>query len=267
MNKIKITALQSSLVWQNHEANLDCFSKKIRNASPDSDLIILPEMFLTGFVVNPTHHSVTMDGDELKRLVELSSKVDAVICGSLIIRESKNYYNRLLWISPDGEVQYYDKRHLFTFGGEDKNFVAGEKKPVFTLNGIKIKPLICYDLRFPVWSKNSYDKDAGYGYDMLIYTANWPEPRKEVWRALLKARAIENQCFVVGVNRVGTDGEGLTYTGDSMVISARGEVVAAAVPSQEETIEYTIDKNHLEEFRAKFPVGPDWDSFSVKNSQ
>lgn len=262
--KIKIAAFQSSLLWQDISGNLNNFKDKIAQEGANTDLIILPEMFLTGFVVNPTEYAISMDGAEISTLKQLSKEYDVVIAGSVIIRESENYYNRFLWIQPDGDVSYYDKRHLFTFGGEDKNFVAGQKDAIFCLKGIKIKPLVCYDLRFPVWAKNSYDEGNGYEYDVLIYTANWPAPRAEVWKTLLKARAIENQCFVIGVNRVGTDGEGLSYTGDSRIINARGEIVAETQSSENQIIRYCIDKKELETFRSKFPVGPDWDIFSIQ---
>ncbi|PLX00686.1 MAG: amidohydrolase [Marinilabiliales bacterium] len=263
MGTVNIAFVQASLFWQNHAANLSKFKQIIESLSDDTGLVILPEMFLTGFVVNPEPNAISQDSAEIKELQKLSAIKNLVISGSVIIKEKNQFYNRFLWISPDGSISYYDKRHLFTYGGEDKNFNAGNSLKTFNLKGIKFRPLICYDLRFPVWSRNRFSKEHGYEYDVLIYTANWPSPRSQVWSALLKARAIENQCFVLGVNRVGTDGEGLNYSGDSVLFNARGEVMAKAEASKELVINATIDLAELNSFREKFAVGPDWDDFTI----
>ncbi|PID92833.1 MAG: amidohydrolase [Bacteroidetes bacterium] len=261
--KLSVALFQSSLHWKDVAGNLAFFSRLITQEHGDADLIILPEMFLTGFVVDPAAYAIEADGEEIGQLKRLSSEKQAVICGSVILREGSHYYNRLLWIHPDGTVTHYDKRHLFSFGGESRRFVAGEKNLIETINDFRVQPQVCYDLRFPVWARNSYREETGFGYDLLIYTANWPASRAEVWKALLKARAIENQCYVIGVNRVGTDGEGLTYSGDSMIINARGEVVASAPPSQEHLLEYVLHREELDKFRKDFFIGNDWDSFSI----
>lgn len=263
MKNIQATLIQTSLFWQEPERNMAHFSRLIKRMDSTSRLIVLPEMFLTGFVVQPQQHAQAMDSAYIVALQQLSREKECVICGSLIIREGENYFNRFLWIRPDGGIEKYDKKHLFTFGGEDKNFLPGRENVIFTLEGIRFKPMICYDLRFPVWARNRYSQETGYAYDVLLYTANWPEPRRAVWKTLLKARAIENQCIVIGVNRIGNDGEGLHYAGDSRVIDARGKKIASAARGKKATISFMLDCNALHTFREKFPVGPDWDAFQT----
>ncbi len=263
-HKLNIAAIQTYLYWKDPEANLTHFESIITTIPDDTDLVILPEMFLTGFVVDPHRHAVSMDGEEISFLKRICQKRGFDILGSAIVKENEHYYNRLLFIDRQGTLEYYDKRHLFTFGGEHEKFRPGNEPKIFQCRGISFMPLVCYDLRFPVWARNTYNTDGGYAYDILIYVANWPAARSRVWSTLLTARAIENQCYVIGVNRIGTDGEGLDYSGDSVVINARGEVVAAASPNEEHVLFYTIDINELNKFRAKFPVGPDWDAFLLQ---
>lgn len=260
-DRLNIAAIQTLLYWKDPQANLAYFESIIKTFPKNTDLVILPEMFLTGFVVDPHRHAVSMDGDEISFLKRICQKEGLDILGSVIVKDDEHYFNRLVFIDKEGTLEYYDKGHLFTFGGEHKKFQPGTGPKIFQCRGISFMPLVCYDLRFPVWARNSYHKEKGYAYDVLIYTANWPASRSRVWTALLTARAIENQCYVIGVNRVGVDGEGLEYSGDSVVINARGEVVAAANPNEEQVLFYTIDSNELYEFRTKFPVGPDWDRF------
>lgn len=193
-----------------------------------------------------------------------ANRKQAVICGSIVIRENEKYYNRLIWMQPDGQFQQYDKRHLFSMGGEHHKFTKGEESLFVELKGWKIKPLVCYDLRFPVWSKNNYT-DGKYDFDLLIYIANWPAVRRDPWMSLLKARAIENQAYVIGVNRVGEDGKGLNHSGDSNIYNAKGQELIQQAMQSEFTETILLSKKDLNDFREKFTVGLDWDRFSIEN--
>ncbi len=208
-NILKITIIQSELVWENSAQNRQVFLEKIKSISEVVDLIILPEMFTTGFTMNPEKVAETMDGETIHWLKYLAKEKNTAITGSLIIKEGNKYYNRLVFVHPTGEIKTYDKRHTFTLAGEDKIYTAGNKKLIVAYKGWKICPMICYDLRFPVWSRNTDD------YNLLIYVANWPKPRITAWSTLLKARAIENMSYVVGVNRIGADDNGHEYSGNS----------------------------------------------------
>jgi predicted amidohydrolase len=232
--------------------------------SLETDLVILPEMFNTGFVVNPAHLAEEMDGPTLQWMQEKSAKNGYVVTGSLIIRESGKYLNRLFWVRPDGSHEHYDKRHLFTMAGEDKRFSAGTSRMITGLNGWKVCPLICYDLRFPAWSKNRFI-DNEYEYDLLIYIANWPEARSHAWSSLLVGRAIENQSYVVGVNRVGTDGNNIRYSGDSVIVDSQGYKVYAAPEGSEAIKTIELSCEDLENFRDKFRIGPDWDDIPISS--
>jgi len=211
MNPLKVTLLQAKIAWQDPAANLTHYAGMLENIGP-TDLIILPEMFTTGFTMDPATNAETMGGTAVRWMAERAKAHQAVVTGSLVIEEAGEYYNRLIWMRPDGTCATYNKRHLFAMAGEHEHYVAGRERLVVELNGWRICPMVCYDLRFPVWARND---DA---YDLLIYTANWPNRRSYDWNTLLKARAIENQCYVVAVNRVGTDANGHEYNGDSCVI-------------------------------------------------
>ena len=195
---INVTLIQSDIIWEDKVSNLKNYQNKISQIE-STDLIVLPEMFTTGFSMNPKDISETMSGETIQWMKSNASKMNSAICGSIIIEEDDKYFNRFIWVNPDGSICQYDKKHLFSFAGEDKNYTAGNEKIIIEYKGWKICPLVCYDLRFPVWSRNSED------YDLLIYVANWPTKRKLAWKSLLVARAIENQCYVIGVNRVGKD--------------------------------------------------------------
>jgi predicted amidohydrolase len=262
MHDLKVTIFQANLAWEDAEKNLRTFSKKMLQVPEETDLIILPEMFNTGFSIQPNKVAETINGPTFQWMRTQASKTGAVITGSFIVEVSGRFYNRLIWMEPNGFYLAYDKRHLFRMGGEHKRFSAGDKQLLVKFNEWKIRPLVCYDLRFPVWSKNLY-KDNSYEYDLLIYTANWPDSRREVWKTLLKARAIENQAYVIGVNRIGEDDNGLSYAGDSMVINAHGKTVAETIPYEESMIYYVLDLKALQAFRDKFKVGPDWDAFEL----
>ena len=255
---MKITLIQSDIVWENRTKNLENLGVMISSIPSDSEIVILPEMFNTGFSMNPEKlfeapRSLTFDW-----MISMSKKGNYGICGSYIIKEHNHFFNRWIFVSPSGECWQYDKRHLFSPGNEDKLFTPGNKRIVFKFRGLSICPNICYDLRFPVWSRIRND------YDLLINSANWPESRRDVWLTLLKARAIENICFVAGANRIGADGEGNKYCGDSMILSFRGDVIASGVQNEECYVSGDISVADLLKFRKKFPVLNDADKFTLE---
>ena len=250
---MNITTIQTDIIWEDKDSNLKNYQSKID--SVESDLIILPEMFTTGFTMDPKPHAETMDGKTVQWMKENASKKDLAICGSIIIEEEGKYFNRFIWVNPDGSIHHYDKRHLFSFAGEDEHYTPGNSKLIIEYKDWRICPLICYDLRFPVWSRNIED------YDVLIYVANWPSKRKSAWRSLLVARAIENQCYVIGVNRVGEDSNNLSYNGDTSLVNALGETLY--INSQSEDIfTTTLSKLELSKVRNLLPFLKDKDNFN-----
>ncbi len=253
-----VTLVQAHLAWEDREANFSSIEKLLKQNVKETDIIVLPEMFSTGFSMNATALADVPGGTTYKWMSEIAGHYDAVVCGSVIVIEDDYYYNRFIWMQPTGEWSCYDKRHLFRMGDENKIFTAGEKRKVVTWRGWNICPLICYDLRFPVWGRNRND------YDLLIYVANWPAARDEVWQTLLKARAIENQCYVAGVNRVGADGRDIIYSGNSLLIDPRGTPVANAGYNNQCVITGKLNKQALTDFRNKFPVHLDADKFSIE---
>ena len=257
---LKITIIQSELHWENVDENLAMFTNKINSITEQTDVIVLPEMFTTGFSMESRRLAEKMDGKTVGWMKKQAKKASAVVTGSLIIEEEGSFYNRLIWAQPDENIYTYDKRHLFRMAEEDKHFTAGEERLIIEWKGWKICPLICYDLRFPVWSRNSLP-----AFDCLIYVANWPEARKEPWSKLLEARAIANQVYVVGVNRVGLDGKTISYSGDSVVIDPKGNLISDINPQLNEIATIELNKQELEDFREKFPVGLDADDFEVYN--
>ena len=258
---MNVSLIQTSLFWEDREKNLAHFDALIHSIREKTDLIILPEMFTTGFSMNPAKTAEPHKTTTFEWLKKKASEKNAVITGSVAIEEKGNYYNRLHWITPAGDHDFYDKRHLFRMAGEDEKYTMGTQKIVKQIADWTVLPLVCYDLRFPVWSRNFNNHQPVY--DVLIYVANWPEVRNYPWKQLLIARAIENQCYVIGVNRIGKDGNGYNHSGDSVVINPRGEIMNAA-KANEETIEtVTLDKTYLDEFRKQFPVGMDADNFEL----
>jgi len=249
---INVTLVQSDLVWEDISANLVHFSEKLDQIKEQTDLIILPEMFTTGFSMHPNKFAEKMNGTTIQWMKTYASKLDAVITGSLIIEENGSYFNRGVWAQADGEIKYYDKKHLFNLAGEGKCYAAGSKRIITKIKGWKICPLICYDLRFPGWSRNKND------YDLLVYMANWPEPRREHWSTLLRARAIENQCYTIGVNRVGIDGKGHNYTGDSALIDPLGRTIID-ISTKEFVGTSNLSMEHLRTVRQKLPFLKDQD--------
>lgn len=253
---INVTLIQSDIIWEDRISNLKKYQEKI-NQIKSTDLIILPEMFTSGFSMNPKDISEKMDGETIQWMKDNASKINSAICGSIIIEEDNKYFNRFIWVNPDGSINHYDKRHLFSFAGENENYTPGNDKIIIEYKGWKICPLICYDLRFPVWSRNLED------YDLLIYVANWPDKRKTAWKSLLVARAIENQCYVIGVNRVGRDSKNY-YSGDSSLINALGETLY--INSHIEEIHTTtITKYELNKVRTQLPFLNDRDNFKIIN--
>jgi len=259
---LTLSLVQAPLVWTNISANLDFFDSVLEPLKGKTDLIVLPETFATGFVTDPAEIAVTMDGQVMQWMAEKSSLLNAAITGTIITNENNRYYNRLIWMQPDGSYFTSDKRHLFRMGHEHEKFTAGRKSLTIDLKGWNIRPLICYDLRFPVWSKNRYI-DSKYEYDLLIYTANWPASRSFVWKSLLTARAIENLAYCAGVNRIGTDGHGLPHSGDSCVLDFKGRDMFRARPNEAVVETITLEYEPLREFRERFNVGPDWDQFNI----
>ncbi|MCC6181759.1 MAG: amidohydrolase [Bacteroidia bacterium] len=257
---ITISIIQTSLYWEDIPKNLQHFSEKIHAITTPTDIIVLPEMFSTGFTMNPKKIAETNDGEALQWMLQMAKIKDCVMVGSVAVKEDEVFYNRLYWVFPHGEVLHYNKRHLFQMGKEHQHYTAGKNKLMITYKGWKICPLICYDLRFPVWSRNT-TKDI---YDVLIYVANWPEARHYHWKQLLIARAIENQSYVIGVNRIGLDAHNINHSGDSMVINPRGEIISSIEAHEDKTETLALSYQYLQEYRTAFPALSDADEFRIK---
>ena len=267
MASLTITIIQPDLVWENKEANLESLEKKINAIKEKTEIVILPEMFSTGFSMKPELLAEKMDGKTIEWMKQMSMSKKSILTGSVIIEEEGKYFNRLVWMLPNGEIGYYDKRHLFAFAGEDQHYTAGEKRLIASVKGWKINLQVCYDLRFPVWASQCSQAFEGNQaeepeYDLLVYVANWPKRRNTAWKTLLRARAIENQCYVIGVNRVGDDGNKIYHSGDSMIVDPLGEKLYEKA-DQEDVFTYTLDRDMLIEVRSKFPFWKDADSFNI----
>jgi len=252
---LNITLIQPDIVWEDKVANLQQYEDSIANITAARQVIILPEMFSTGFSMSPERLAEPMDGRSVRWMADMAVKYRCILTGSLIIEEDGKNYNRLLWVQPDGQIGYYDKRHLFAYAKENEHYTAGDKRFIAQVNGWRICLNVCYDLRFPAWARNQGDD-----YDLLVYVANWPERRSVAWKTLLQARAIENMCYVAGVNRVGTDANGHNYNGESSVFGPLGETLwqhphSAAVHT------VTLDMEHLLKTRADLPFLNDADKF------
>lgn len=265
---MKVSIIQTALHWENAEKNIEHFGKLISTISEPTDLIVLPEMFTTGFTMAPEKNAEAHPGKGYAFMKQMAAEKNAVVTGSISVKENGKYYNRLYWVEPNGNTDTYNKRHLFRMAKEDEHYTAGNAKIIKPIKEWSVCPLICYDLRFPVWSRNRFtalgsDKKGGWDYDVLIYVANWPEVRNYPWKQLLIARAIENQCYVIGVNRIGKDGNGFEHSGDSMVINPRGEIISNTKPHQESVETIALDKAYINEFRTIFPAGLDADGFDI----
>lgn len=256
MKDLNISLAQTHLHWEKTSDNLAMYSDLLEAHISDTDLIILPEMFTTGFSMNPAGLAEFMDGGSVQWMKRQAKKFDCVVTGSLIIKDQNKYYNRLIWMPPDGQFNVYDKRHLFSMAGEDGCYQKGDKRLIVDLLGWKICPLICYDLRFPVWSRNTID------YDLLIYIANWPVMRIEAWKALLKARAIENQSYVIGLNRIGYDGNDYPYSGNSQIYDGSGRLLND-LGNEENIYSCVLSKKSGDSIKNKLPFLRDRDHFSI----
>lgn len=258
MHPLKISIVQTDIAWENKQENLRMLREKLHALRGTTEIVALPEMFSTGFTMKSRELAEPVSGITVRILKELAADFQLALCGSFICSERSNYYNRAFFITPEGEEFYYDKRHLFRMGNEAEYFSAGNNKLIISYRGWNICLLVCYDLRFPVWSRNVNNE-----YDLLIYMASWPQARRLAWDTLLCARALENMCYVCGVNRIGVDGNKLIYNGGSVVFSAKGEVLAS-VPDGEEGIEtVSLSLISLQQLRDKFPVWKDADAFRL----
>lgn len=294
MSHLTFTLIQTNLHWEDKAANLQMLEDKINAIQHPTQIIVLPEMFNTGFSMKPEEFAESMDGPTVEWMKKMAAAKRVIVTGSLMVKENEadqpgdggptNYYNRLIWMLPNGQYGVYDKRHLFAYADEDKHYTAGTKRLIAAVNGWKINLMVCYDLRFPVWARQQPGRistphristpldtsnpsfnsaqDSTPEYDVLIYVANWPERRAHAWKTLLSARAIENQCYVIGVNRTGSDGNNIYHSGSSMVIDALGEVLYEK-EQVEDVHTITLSKEKLEEIRHKLPFLKDGDAFSI----
>ena len=254
---LKIALVQSKLVWENPALNRFEFTSKIKAVSGKADLVILPELFTSGFTMQPQNVAETMNGETIVWLKTLSQTCNLAITGSFVVKVDNTFRNRLVFVTPNGVIQYYDKRHSFTLAGEDKVYTSGNTKLIVDYKGFKICPLICYDLRFPVFSRNTDN------YDILIYVANWPKQRIAAWNLLLKARAIENMSYCIGVNRVGLDANNYEYSGNSAAFNVLGDTLSSLETYKEAIEIVTISKKHIESTRQKLGFLNDMDSFKM----
>lgn len=260
MHSLSVSLIQSSLFWEDKKSNLRMLEEKIMGITKTINLVILPEMFSTGFSMNPSALAETMEGETINWMRRVAMSKKTILTGSIIINEGGKFFNRLIWMLPNGDLGFYDKRHLFAFAGEDQHYTAGKKRLITSVNGWRINLQICYDLRFPVWARQQ-SRDTSE-YDLLIYVANWPEKRNHAWKTLLTARAIENQCYVIGVNRVGKDGNQINHSGDSMLIDPLGNILFTK--AQEEIVHsFELTKDSLKDTRDKFPFWKDADQFNI----
>lgn len=256
-NDLFIAGIQAPLVWENPVENRNYFEEKINSLSDEIDIVVLPEMFTSGFTMNAQKVAEKMDGVTISWMQKLASKKNLAIVGSLVIEEENHFYNRLVFVHPSKKIDFYDKHHTFTLAGEDKIYTSGKKKTIIDFQGWKICGLICYDLRFPVWARNTEN------YDLLLYMASWPIARIKAWDTLLKARAIENMSYVIGVNRIGKDDNGYEYCGDSLIIDYLGTQLSDLQYNEEGIIVSKINKKDQENTREKLGFLKDKDSFSI----
>lgn len=261
MKDLRISLIQADLHWEERDANLAMFEEMIW-ASEETDLIVLPEMFTTGFSMNPQKLSELPGGHTFKWMRQMASQKKVAIVGSYIVRDQGKYFNRLYFVHPTGEAQHYDKKHLFNLATEGDHYAAGNERLIVEYLGWKIHPLICYDLRFPVWARSKKTPEATYEYDLILYVANWPDTRVNAWDALLKARAIENLSYAIGVNRVGKDGVGKNYNGHSAAYHALGSQLVFS-ENNVEVLSCVLSAAELEGYRRDFPFQQDADSFQI----
>ena len=281
MSSLSVTLIQPDLQWEDKLSNLKMMEERICAIKEKTEVVILPEMFSTGFSMRPERLAETMAGNTIQWMKKISREKKIILTGSLIIEEGGNYFNRLIWMMPNGQFGFYDKRHRFAYAGEDEHYAAGDKRLIASVKGWKINLQVCYDLRFPVWARQqppaltstafgltdladstSLTESTDLEYDLLIYVANWPERRIHAWKTLLQARAIENQCYTIGVNRVGKDGNQIYYSGDSMIVGPLGELIYQKT-GEEDIFTFLLTKERLEEVRSKYPFWKDSDQFHI----
>ena len=261
---MKIALVQTNIIWEDERVNLNKLTQQLRTISSDAEVVILPEMFATGFTMAVQNLVKPAGKNIFAWMQNMAVSLQKVIVGSVLTEVNNRYYNRMYWVRPDGTFDYYDKRHLFHQGGEDAVMYAGHQNTIVTYKGVRFMLQICYDLRFPVAVKNKYNKEKqSYDYDVIIYIANWPEVRKQAYTSLLQARAIENQALVIWVNRVGEDNRNIAHSGDSKFVDAYGNIVTQAHPNTEDVLYIDLDINALNTFREQFKVGLDWDDFEL----
>lgn len=270
MSSLTITLIQTNLFWENKKANLEMLQQKIKSIKEKTEIVILPEMFTTGFSMNPELFAEKMDGETVQWMKRMAFEKKIILTGSVAIEdasnksmEGKKYFNRLIWMLPSGEYGTYDKRHLFAYGDEHSHYNTGNKRLIASVKGWKINLQVCYDLRFPVWARQPPGKLENK-YDLLINVANWPEKRNTAWETLLRARAIENQCFVAGINRIGEDGNKIFYNGNSAIIDPMGEIIYQK-NNDEDIFTCTLQKEKLIETRDQFPFWREADSFLIND--
>ena len=257
-NELNIVGIQSSIVWEKPAANLEYFGQQISKLPSTVDLVILPEMFTTGFSMNPISIAETMEGPSIKWMVTTAKTNRMALVGSVVIKENAQYFNRLFFIHPNGHIETYDKRHLFTLAKENDQYTSGKERLIVLYKGWRICPLICYDLRFPVWSRNTNE------YDLLVFVANWPSIRIHAWDTLLKARAIENMSYCIGVNRVGKDENGYEYNGHTAIYNFLGEKLSRTIEGKENILQCVVSKNELQKIRQKLNFLEDQDAFKIE---
>ena len=260
---MQVNIIQVNIIWEDKNANLSKYQYFIENNLQKDSLYVLPEMFTTGFSMNVEALAEDMTGISIQWMKGICIKHKINICGSLIIKENNQFLNRFVYCNCNAEITYYDKRHLFRMGEENNHFSGGNRKTIISHQGWKIQPLVCYDLRFPVWARNTFENNNAE-YDCLIYVANWPKARRNAWISLLKARAIENQCYVIAVNRIGVDGNGIEYSGDSMIVCPMGDIICETNENTEEMKSIELSLERLVDFRNKFPVYLDAENFEIK---
>jgi predicted amidohydrolase len=260
MSTLSFTLVQTHLHWEDRTKNLLMLEEKIMGIRDKTEIVVLPEMFSTGFSMQPESLAESMTGPSVAWMKKIAVQKKIILTGSLMIEDNGHYYNRLLWVLPDGNIGYYDKRHRFAYAGEDNHYTAGKKRLIAQVKGWKINLQVCYDLRFPVWARQQVHETPEY--DVLLYVANWPERRVHAWKTLLTARAIENQCYTIGVNRVGNDGNGIYHSGESMVLDPLGNTLYHQ-KDNEDIFTITLEKELLEQTRKKFPFWKDADHFQI----
>lgn len=263
MSSVTFTLIQTALHWEDKAANLQLLEEKIAAITEPTQVVVLPEMFSTGFSMHPETLAEPMNGPTIDWMKKVAASKKIILTGSLIIEEGGHYYNRAVWMQPNGQWGCYNKRHLFAYGGEHEQYTAGQQRFIASVNGWRVALFVCYDLRFPVWCRQQFKAQNGFEYDVAIYVANWPQRRSLAWKTLLQARAIENQCYVLGVNRVGVDGNSIYYSGDSMVIDPLGDILYQHT-EQEDVFTITLQKEPLQNLRDTFPFWRDADEFQIQ---